>query len=74
MLVDIDDEQVPKIVAASLKDSIHTLGICLEQHKQKNPGWVAIFSTNKKEDIKKIKEMREALTLALSWYSTGEDE
>lgn len=74
MLVDIDDEQVPKIVAASLKDSVHTLGMYLEQHKKKTPGWVAVFSTDKKEDIKKIKEMREALTLALSWYSTGEDE
>lgn len=72
MYIDIDDECVPKIVEASLKESYHILGMYLEMYKKKDEQVTAIFVRNKKEDVKQIKEMRKAIEHTLKWYTTGE--
>tara|TARA_R110000803_G_scaffold56833_1_gene114269 strand:+ start:686 stop:916 length:231 start_codon:yes stop_codon:yes gene_type:complete len=39
-----------------------------ERYKQKDHGFVAIFSTDKDEDIAQIETLREALEVVLQYY------
>lgn len=69
MIVEVHDEQVNLLVSQSLKESLDAMNEYLEKYKLPDPGWIAIFSTHKEEDIAMITKVRDALLLVLTeWY------
>ena len=72
MKVDIDD-----ILSADFQDIIVTkelkrihgyMGEYLESYKEKDHGFIAIFSTDEEEDKAQIETMKVALKLLLEYY------
>lgn len=72
MKVDIDD-----ILSADFQDIIVTKELkrihgymeeYLKKYEEKDHGFVAIFSTDKDEDIAQIETLREALEVVLQYY------
>jgi hypothetical protein len=69
MIVEVNDEQVNLLVSQSLKESVEAMNEYLEKYNMPDHGWIAIFSTNKEEDIAMITKVRDALLLVLTeWY------
>ena len=64
--LDVDDE----VTIQSLKNSHETVTKYLKEYEEDNHGWIAIFSTEKKEDVKALKKMKKALALVITdWYN-----
>lgn len=66
MLVEIKDEAVSDVVRQDLLGLLAGLKQDLQRHKDGK--WCAIFTTNKKEDVKQIKAMISAIEVVLSYY------
>ena len=66
MKVEITNEAVESIVMQDLTFMIESLRADLQKHK--NGQWCAVFSTNKREDVKQIKTMIAAFETVLSCY------
>lgn len=69
MKVEIDLDVADSITLQSLIRTHQTLSGHLRQYKEPDHGWIAISSTDKKEDVKAIKKMKKALELIINeWY------
>lgn len=66
MKVEIPDEAVGHIVRQDLSFMLTALRSDLQKHKDGK--WCAIFSTNKREDVKQIKAMITAFETVLRYY------
>lgn len=66
MKVKIPDEAVGHIVRQDL--SFMLAGLRSDLRKHKDGKWCAIFSTNKREDVKQIKAMITAFETVLRYY------
>lgn len=66
MKVEIPDEAVGHIVRQDL--SFMLAGLRSDLQKHKDGKWCAIFSTNKREDVKQIKAMITAFETVLRYY------
>jgi len=69
MKVEIDDEVADKITVRSLIDSHEAMVQYLEDYKDPEHRWIAIFDLDKEKDIEALKKMRDALALVINeWY------
>ena len=68
MKIEIDDEFGEKVTHSSLLGTIYAMDGYLEDYEDPDHGFIAVFSTNEKEDISKIREMRTAMALVAGWY------
>lgn len=69
MKVEIDLDVADDITLQSLMNSYETMTEYLKQYKDPNHGWLAVFSTDKKEDVAALKKMQKALALVINkWY------
>ena len=66
MKVEIPDEAIGHFVRQDLSFMLAGLRSDLKRHK--NGQWCAIFSTNKREDVKQIKAMIDAFETVLRYY------
>ena len=66
MKVEITNEAVESIVMQDLTFMIESLRADLQKHK--NGQWCAVFSANKKEDVKQIKATITAFETVLRYY------
>ena len=72
MKVDINDilsEDFQDIIVTKELKRIHDyMGEYLERYKEKDHGFLAIFSTDEEEDKEQIEKMKEALEILLEYY------
>jgi hypothetical protein len=69
MKVEIDLDVADDITLQSLMNSYETMTEYLKQYKDPNHGWLAVFSTDKEEDVAALKKMQKALALVINkWY------
>jgi len=66
MKVEIPDEAVGHVVRQDLSFMLASLRADLQRHK--NGQWCAVFSANKKEDVKQIKATITAFETVLRYY------
>jgi len=70
--VDINDilsEDFQDIIVTKELKRIHGyMGEYLEKYKEKDHGFLAIFSTDEEEDKEQIEKMKEALEILLEYY------
>ncbi len=63
-----DDEFGDEITHSSLLGTIYAMDGYLDDYEDPDHGFIAVFSADEKEDISKIREMRNALALVAGWY------
>ena len=72
MKVDINDilsEDFQDIIVTKELKRVHGyMGEYLERYKEKDHGFLAIFSTDEEEDKAQIETLREALKVVLQYY------
>tara|TARA_R110000822_G_scaffold49495_1_gene129691 strand:+ start:585 stop:1016 length:432 start_codon:yes stop_codon:yes gene_type:complete len=68
MKIEINDEFGDEITHSSLLGTIYAMDGYLDDYEDPDHGFIAVFSTDEKEDISKIREMRTALALVAGWY------
>ena len=69
MKVEIDLDVADNITLQSLISAHETMTQYLSAYKEPDHGWIAIFSTDKKDDVKALKQMKKALHLVITeWY------
>lgn len=69
MKIEIDLDVADEITLQSLLNSYATMTEHLTNYKNPNHGWIAIFSTDKKEDKKELRKMQKALAHVINhWY------
>lgn len=71
MKIEIDLNVADDITLQSLMNSHETMTECLKQYKDPNHGWIAVFSTDKKEDVAALKKMQKALALVINELYRG---
>jgi len=71
MKIEIPDEAVGHIVRQDLSFMLAGLRSDLKRHKDGK--WCAIFSTNKREDVKQIKTAIAALETVLRYYGSADE-
>ena len=68
MKIEVNEELGDEITHASLLGTIYAMDGYLEEYKDPDHGFIAVFSIDEKEDISKIREMRNAMALVAGWY------
>tara|TARA_R110000772_G_scaffold64158_1_gene143455 strand:+ start:1582 stop:1803 length:222 start_codon:yes stop_codon:yes gene_type:complete len=65
----IPEDTLDKIVKDGLKRDLATMDEALERYNHKEHGYIAMFETDKEEDIRKIRKMRKSIHHVLTkWY------
>jgi|TARA_R110000851_G_scaffold142080_3_gene280442 hypothetical protein len=65
----IPEDTLDKIVKDGLKRDLATMDEALERYKDPEHGYIAMFETDKEEDIRKIRKMRNSIHHVLTkWY------
>lgn len=68
MMVEVDDDFLDGYVAKELKERYEYFRECYENYVAGEDKFLAIFSTDKSEDMSKLLNMCRALELILDWY------
>lgn len=56
------------VTVENLKEAREVFVEYLERYKDPEHGWIAVFETDEKKDIKELKKMVKACNRLLSWY------
>lgn len=67
--IKITDDQINEIVIAELKESIDSLERYLRDYEEDGNKWIAVFDTDPKQDVKKIKKHLKSFRRVLGWYT-----
>lgn len=66
--LEIDYDVADKLTSENLKVARSAFKEYLEQYKDPDHSWIAVFHTDEKADIKELKKMVRACDRLLSWY------
>lgn len=73
MKLEIDIDMAETLVVPVLKDSLEMLENDLRAYDDEEDRFIAIFSTDRDEDIKMIKKHIKALKRVINWYAVPGD-
>ena len=71
--VPIDHIELERVIAKELTSLADYYDDCLERYKTDDKCFIAIFSTDRKEDIKRLKKMTKSLRRVAKHYR-GQDD
>lgn len=66
--IEVNSETADELVRLSLQDTLDNIQDFIQRYQQPDPGFIAVFDTDPKKDLAKLKKLERGLKRVMKWY------